>query len=44
MIYGLVVPEMAEFPITYNLKYIFHCIFIFDKAYIGGISSEIRFS
>ena len=46
MIYSPVVPEMAEFPIIHNLEYMhaFHCICIYDKVYIGGISSEIRFS
>ena len=39
MLYGPVVPEMAEFPITHNLEYVFRCICIFDKVYIGGISS-----
>ena len=37
------VPEMTAFLITHNLKRIFHCIYIFDKVYIGAISSDITF-
>ena len=37
------VPEMTALLITHNLKRIFHCIYIFDKVYIGAISSDITF-
>ena len=37
------VPEMTAFLITHNLTRIFHCIYIFDKVYIGAISSDITF-